>query len=183
MIPFPDKRYHIIYADPPWQFGSKAYQDSGRDFDKLEKHYDTMTIQDIKNLPVQNISEKDCICFMWVTDAFLKEGIEVLESWGFKYKTIGFNWIKKYASGEFCVNFAPWTLKSWEVCLIGIKGSMGKYKTSNNVRGLMLEERTEHSKKPNETRKRIEEMFSNSSKIELFARQKVEGWDCWGNEV
>jgi len=106
----PNKKYTVIYADPPWQFGSKAYQDSNRNMLDLDKtQYDTMTIQDIKRLPISSITDEDCICFMWVVDSHLKEGIEVLESWGFKYKTIGFNWIKKYSSGEFCVNFAPWT--------------------------------------------------------------------------
>ncbi|WIV11166.1 MT-A70 family methyltransferase [Proteiniborus sp. MB09-C3] len=184
MPPFPSKKYHVIYADPPWKYGSKKYQDNGRDFDKLEdNHYQTMTLEEFKKLPVQDIAERDCICFMWVTDSHLKEGIKLLEAWGFKYKTIGFNWIKKYESGETCVNFAPWTLKSWELCLIGVKGSMGKYKIANNVKGLLKEIRTKHSKKPEEARKRIEKLFGNISKIELFAREKVEGWDCWGNEV
>jgi len=177
-------KYKIIYADPPWQFGSKAYQDSNRTMLKLEEtQYDTMDIETLKKLPINNIADEDCICFMWVTDSHLKEGIEVLESWGFKYKTIGFNWIKKYASGSFCVNFAPWTLKSWEICLIGIKGTMGKYKQVNNIQGLIIAERTKHSKKPNEVRSRIDKLFGDIPKIELFAREKVEGWDAWGNEV
>lgn len=184
MIPFPNKKYQIIYADPPWKFGSKKYQDGNRDFDKLEKnHYETMTIQELKQLPVKEIIEKDAICFMWVTDSHLKEGIEVLESWGFKYKTIAFNWIKYYESGQECVNFAPWTLKSWEICLLGIKGSMGKYKKANNVRGLLKELRTKHSKKPNEARVRIKQLFGDLQCIELFAREEHEYWDVWGNEV
>ena len=184
MIQFPKKKYQVIYADPPWQFDSKKYQDGNRDFDKLEvNHYSTMTIDELKQLPVSDITEKDSICFMWVTDSHLKEGIEVLESWGFKYKTIGFNWIKKYPSGKNCVNFAPWTLKSWEICLIGIKGTMGKYKKVNNIRGLLEEVRIKHSKKPNEARIRIAELFGDIPKIELFAREIVDGWDCWGNEV
>ena len=82
MIQFPKKKYQVIYADPPWQFGSKKYQDGNRDFDKLEvNHYSTMTIDELKQLPVSDITEKDSICFMWVTDSHLKEGIEVLESW------------------------------------------------------------------------------------------------------
>lgn len=178
------KKYNIIYADPPWQYGSKKYQDGNRDFDKLEdNHYKTMTIKEIKTLPIKNIIKEDCICFMWVTDSHLKEGIEVLELWGFTYKTIGFNWIKKYNNGKTCVNFAPWTLKSWEICLIGIKGSMGKYKKVNNVRGLLEEERTLHSKKPEEARNRIVELFGDLPKLELFAREKINGWDCWGDEI
>jgi len=183
MIPFPKKKYNIIYADPPWQYGSKQYQDGGRDFDKLESHYNVMSIEDIKRLPVNNIAEKDCMLFLWVTDSHIKEGLAVIEAWGFEYKTIGFNWIKKYKSGSYCVNFAPWLLKSWEICLIGIRGTMGKYKKANNIQGLLIEERTIHSKKPNEARKRIDLLFGDIPKIELFAREKINGWDVWGKEA
>lgn len=179
-----NKKYNIIYADPAWKFGSKAYQDGNRKMLKLEEsQYETMTVSDIKSLPIKDITEKDSICFLWCVDSFLKEGIEVLESWGFKYKTIAFNWIKHYESGEVCVNFAPYTLKSWELCLIGVKGSIGKIKVNNNVKGLLTDVRTKHSKKPDETRNRIELLCGDKPRIELFARQYADGWDCWGNEV
>lgn len=178
------KKYNVIYVDPPWHYQSGRVQDAGRKPDRLEEnHYPTMTLEEIKNLDVEGLTDKDCICFMWVTDSHLKEGIEVLESWGFTYKTIGFNWIKKYKSGAFCVNNAPWTLKSWELCLIGIKGKMSKYKTKNNVQGLVFSVRREHSRKPDEVRQSINAMFENCPKLELFARQKTQGWDVWGNEI
>lgn len=177
------KSYQVIYADPPWQYGSKHYQDGDRDFKDLAAHYDSMTIDNIKALPVKVIADKDAACFMWVTDSHLKEGIEVLESWGFKYKTLAFVWVKKYATGETCVNFAPWTLKSSEVCLLGIKGKMGDKKIANNVRQLIEAERTNHSKKPDEARKRIKLLFGEIPAIELFARERNDGWDAWGNEV
>ena len=177
------KKYKIIYVDPPWKYGSKQYQDGGREFDKLERQYETMTISEIKNIPIKKITEDDCACFMWVTDSHLKDGIEVLESWGFKYTTIAFNWIKKTNKGNTCVNFAPWTLKSSEICLLGIKGSMGKYKKSNKIRQLIEAERLKHSQKPNEARKRIIELFGDIPRIELFAREKTKGWDVWGNEI
>lgn len=179
-----NKKYNIIYADPPWQFGSKAYQDKNRKMLKLEEtQYNTMTIDELKQLPIKKISDENCVCIMWCVDSFLKEGIELLESWGFKYKTIAFNWIKHYESGEVCVNFAPYTLKSWEICILGLKGSIGKIKEVNNVQGLLNEVRTKHSKKPDEARKRIDIIFGNKPRIELFARQYADGWDCWGNEV
>ena len=178
------KKYKVIYADPPWQFGSKAYQDGGRDMLKLEEtQYSTMTIDQIKKLPVKEIADTDCACFLWCVDSFFKEGIELLEAWGFKYKTIAFNWLKTYESGKFCVNFAPWTLKSWEICLLGIKGKMGQYKVSNSVQGLVTAVRTKHSKKPDIVREKIEQLFGTVPKIELFARQESEGWDVWGDEV
>lgn len=180
MIPFPDKKYNIIYADPPWQFGSKHYQDGNRDFNSLEKQYQTMTIQDIENLKVP--SNNDCACFMWTTDAHLKEAIQVMEKWGFTYKTIAFIWIKKYENGSLVYNFAPWTLKSCEICILGIKGVMGKYKKVNNVKQLVEAVRTKHSRKPVEVRKRIDDLFGDVPRIELFARTKVHGWDVWGND-
>jgi len=179
-----NKKYQIIYADPPWDFGCKAYQDGGRDMLLLsETKYKTMSIQDIKNLPISNIIDNDCALFLWTTDAHLEFAIQVINSWGFKYKTIGFLWLKKYANGSRVYNFAPWTLKSSEMCLLGLKGRMGKLKKKNNVKGLVEETRTDHSKKPNEVRNRIVELFGDIPRIELFARKKTEGWDVWGNEV
>jgi site-specific DNA-methyltransferase (adenine-specific) len=151
---------------------------------KLEEtQYNTLSISQIKKLPIKEITETDCACFLWCVDSFFKEGIELLEEWGFKYKTIAFNWIKTYESGKFCVNFAPWTLKSWEICLLGLKGQMGKYKKANNIQGLITSVRTKHSKKPDIIRDKIVELFGDIPRIELFARQKTEGWDIWGNEL
>ena len=106
-----------------------------------------------------------------------------MEKWGFKYKTIAFVWLKKTSTGKTVLNFAPHTLKSTEICLLGIKGSMKDYKKSNNVRQLIEAERKEHSRKPNEARLRIEELYPDAVKIELFARINPKGWDVWGNEV
>jgi len=184
------KKYDIIYADPAWQYGSKElYGDKSKEgkrenrFRKLERMYDTMSLAEIKQLPVKNMIGKNAACFLWVTDSHLKEGIEVLESWGFKYKTIAFNWIKKTNKGNTYVNFAPWTLKSSEICLLGMRGTMGKLKTDNTVRQLIEAERTKHSKKPMESRERIEQLFADADRIELFARENHVGWDAWGNEV
>ena len=183
MIKFPDKKYRIIYADPPWSFGSKQYQDSGRPMIPLENKYPVLSVEDIKSLPVRGICEDDAALFLWVTDAHLREGLDVINSWGFIYKTIAFVWVKYYKSGSLCVNFAPWTLKSSEICLLGLCGTMGKYKGANNIRQLVEAERTNHSKKPEEVRNRIDTLFPNGNRIELFARTKAEGWDVWGDEV
>ena len=142
-----------------------------------------MTLKQIKQLPINKISKNDSLLFMWVTDSHLKQGIEVIENWGFEYKTIAFNWIKHYESGERCVNFSPYTLKSWEVCLLGTKGKTGDIMISNNIQGYIDSIRTKHSKKPNEVRSKINNLVGDKNKIELFARQQAEGWDCWGNET
>ncbi len=184
MIPFPKKKYNIIYADPAWSFNSSIYQDSGRLFNKkITDHYSTMSINDINNLKVKEITNEDCILFLWTTDSHLPEALKVIKSWGFKYKTIGFTWVKQYKSGSYCYNFGSYTLKSTEICLIGLKGKLKNIKKTNNVKGLVFAERTQHSKKPDIIRKKIVELCGDLPRIELFARQKVEGWDCWGNEV
>ena len=184
-----NKKYSVIYADPPWQYGSKAYQlgNSGKDGYRRGKsmtHYmDVMSIKAIKELPVKDITTDNAVCFMWCTDSHLPEGIEVLKAWGFKYKTIAFNWIKYYESGTPVVNVAPWTLKSWEICLLGVKGSMTKEKLNNSVLGLVRTIRREHARKPDQVRNRIDQMFGHLPRIELFARNHSKGWDVWGNET
>ncbi|GAF77219.1 unnamed protein product [marine sediment metagenome] len=182
--PFPNKKYQIIYADPPWHFGCKAYQGGGREMLLLsETQYPTMSIQQIKDLPVKEIIDKDCALFLWTTDAHLEFAIDIIKTWGFKYKTIAFLWLKKYATGSFVYNFAPWTLKSHEICLLGLKGKMRRFKKANNIKGLVEAIRTSHSKKPDEVRNRIVELFGNIPRIELFAREKARGWDVWGDEA
>jgi len=178
-------KYNVIYADPAWKYWSKSAvnNSSWSEIKKLSEHYESMTTQDIKNLPVKNIIDEDCACFLWVTDSHLKEWIEVLEAWGFKYKTIAFNWIKKTSKWNTYKNVAPWTLKSSEICLLGTKWAMTKYKQANNVEQLIEAERTKHSKKPEEAIKRIETLFWDLPRLEMFCRFPREGWDVWGNEA
>ena len=184
MIPFPKKKYNIIYADPPWTFESKSYQDGNRDMIDIQKaQYNTMTEQEICSLPVQAIADHNCILFMWVTDSHLKEALSVINAWGFTYKTICFTWVKQYASGSYCYNFSPYVLKSTEICLIATKGKLKEIKKRNDIKGLVFAERTKHSKKPQEVRNLITKMCKDLPRIELFAREKTKGWDAWGNEV
>lgn len=86
------KKYQIIYADPPWQY--KVYSEKGKGR-SAENHYPTMSIEDICKLPVNKIASDDCVLFMWMTFPTLKEGLKVIEEWGFKYKTVAFVWIKR----------------------------------------------------------------------------------------
>ena len=185
IIPLPDKKYNIIYADPPWHYGSKSAinNTSGKTIKPLEDHYNTMTLNELKELPIKELTKEDTACFMWVTDSHIDEALEILKSWGFKYKTIAFNWVKTTSKGNYCKNVAPWTMKSSEICLLGIKGKMTKYKQVNNIESLVIAERTKHSRKPKEVRDRIELLFGDTPRIELFAREKTEGWDSWGNEI
>lgn len=183
MIPFPNKEYNIIYADPPWNYNKGVYQDSGRKDRQLSDIYKTMTIADINNMDVKGISNRDCALFLWVTDSHLKEGIQLIDVWGFTYRTIVFIWKKVTKNGKTCANVGAWTMKNCEICLLGVKGNMLKNKKANNIFQLVEAEREGHSRKPEEVRNRIDEIFGDLPRIELFAREKVEGWDSWGNEV
>ena len=183
------KKYQIIYADPPWKFGSRL-----RNGTKNKQHgvgrldvdvvnYDTMTIKEICDIPIKNIADNNCILFIWSTDAHLEECMKVINAWGFKYKTIAFNWLKKNKDGTQKYYYGHWTVKSGEMCLLATKGTSHKLLIKHNIRQLVESRREEHSKKPKEVRNRIFEMFGDILRIELFAREKTEGWDVWGNEV
>jgi site-specific DNA-methyltransferase (adenine-specific) len=182
-IPFPNKKYQIVYADPPWSFSSKELQKyDGKRFTSMDKHYQTQSKDWIKNLPVSNITQTDCALFLWSTDAHLGEAIETMVNWGFKYITVAFVWEKLTATGKTVANLGAWTMKNYELCLFGTKGAMLKYKKVNNIYQKVAAERTKHSRKPEQVRKNIELLFGDLPRIELFARQKTEGWDVWGNE-
>ena len=185
MIPFPNKKYNIVYADPPWNYSSKSAVNNttGMEIKPLSNHYNTMKLQELEELPIKNITQKDAVCFLWVTDSHLDEALQIFKAWGFKYKTIAFNWIKTTSKGNYFKNVAPWTMKSSEICLLGVKGTMSKYKKANNIESLVIAQRTRHSKKPHEVRKRIELLFGDLPRIELFARERIKGWDSWGDQI
>lgn len=178
---FPIKKYKIIYADPPWNF--KTYSEKGRT-KTPDNHYKLMEIDDIKKLPISSIADDDAVLFLWVPWCNLLDGLETMKSWGFKYSCCGFIWIKqnKHKDSLF-FGLGKWTRNNSEVCLLGIKGHPLKYKINYSVHEVIISRIERHSKKPNEARNRIDKMFGDIAKIELFARQKVDGWDVWGDEV
>ena len=184
IIPFPDKRYQIIYADPPWSFGGGGvYQDGGRKPRETNRQYRLTKTSVLKELPVNRIADEDCLLFMWVTDQHVPDALELMKSWGFRYCTVAFYWLKQYHTGTTCFNVGCWTMKSVEMVLLGLKGKPMHFKIKRNVKQLVQAERTAHSKKPDEVRNRIVELVGDRPRIELFARQEVVGWDVWGDEV
>lgn len=175
-----DKKYNIIYADPPWKYSqrSKNTKFSGG----ACAHYDLMPMKDIEALPIHQIAADNCALFLWTTFPLLDEQIKLFKTWGFTYKTLGFSWIKtnsKNGKPFFGVGF--YAKSNCEVCLMGIKGRMKP--VSNCVSSCVISPRREHSRKPDEVRERIVELFGDLPRVELFARQYADGWDCWGNEV
>ena len=184
MIPFPDKKYQIIYADPPWSFGGGGvYQDSNRPVRSTASQYLLTNTKDLCLLPVSTISADNSLLFMWVTDQHIPDALNLMDAWGFRYCTVAFYWVKKYANGSQCSNVGCWTMKNCEQVLLGLKGKPMHLKKKRNIKQLVEAERTKHSQKPAEVRERIVQLCGDLPRIELFARQKTEGWDVWGNEV
>lgn len=175
------RKYNIIYADPPW-----AYRDKRDKHPRLcggaSVHYPTMSLSDIEALPVADIADDNCILFLWATFPNLQESLNVIKAWGFKYKTLGFSWIKtNKKNGQPFFGIGYYTKSNCEVCLIATKGR--PQIVSNKISSVLVAPRGEHSKKPDIVRDKIVELCGDVPRIELFARQKTKGWDAWGNEV
>lgn len=170
------KKYNIIYADPPWRYEQKGVQGAA------ERHYSTMTVEDICRMPIANICEKDCLLFMWATFPQLREALQVIHSWGFNYKTVAFVWLKQNKSGKgWFYGLGFWTRGNAELCLLATRGKPKR--KSNRVHQFIISPLRGHSQKPDEAREKIVALVGDLPRIELFARQKTEGWDVWGNEV
>jgi len=175
------KKYSIIYADPPWQY--RTYSKKGN-IRSAELHYNTLSLEEICNFPVKDICEKDAVLFLWTTQTHLEQSFKVIKAWGFEYKTMGFTWVKKNRkSDSFFIGLGYYTRANPEYCLLATRGKTLK-RQDKSIRNLVIAKVREHSRKPDEVRKRIERLFDkNLKKIELFARNKTPGWDVWGNEV
>lgn len=170
------KKYNVIYADPPWRYEQKRLQGAA------EKHYATMNIEDMCALPVRALADKDCVLFLWTTFPMLPEALRLIKAWGFEYKTVAFVWLKQNKkSPSWFYGLGFWTRGNAEVCLLAKRGKPKR--SSASVHQLIISPIEQHSKKPDETRERIVSLMGDVPRIELFARQKTEGWDVWGNEA
>ena len=178
-IPFPNKKYQIIYADPPWSFNFQKR--NGLSDEAKGRLYPTMKGQDIVDLPVSAIAADNAVLFLWVMNSELPLALDVIKGWGFTYKTVAFTWVKTTVNGKYCFGGGNWTRSNPELCLLATKGKPKRISAS--VRELVVSERRQHSRKPDEIRQAIVELVGDLPRIELFARNKAEGWDVWGNEV
>lgn len=149
-----DKRYSIIYADPPWTYRDKALSGNRGACCK----YNVMSIEEIAEIPVKKISKKDCVLFMWVTMPKLNECFNVIKEWGFEYKTCAFVWIKENKKSESLFwGMGRWTRANAEICLIATKGNPKR--VSAKVHSVIISKIREHSRKPDEVRQRIVDLL------------------------
>lgn len=179
-------KYGAILADPPWQFKSlwgTAPGPGNRNADYL-----TMDVDEIVALPVSELAAPDCALFMWGIWILLPRMNEIIEGWGFRYKTCAFDWMKANPrqldmlrdDADVQMGLGYWTRANSEFCLLGTRGSPKRLNA--DVRQGIIEPRREHSRKPDCIYERIERLVAGPY-CELFARTKRPGWDAWGNEV
>lgn len=185
----PEKKYQVIYADPPWDYGGKMQYDKtcikseNVGFEKnvfissASFKYPTLKLNDLKKLNVASIADDNCILFMWTTGPQFANSIELGESWGFEYKTVAFVWDKQMH------NPGRYTLSQTEFVLAFKKGKFPTPRGARNIRQLVSVHRSQHSEKPEIVIDGITKMFPEQSKIELFARKNYYGWDNWGLEI
>jgi len=171
-----EKKYKIIYADPPWKYNDEGCQGTATNY------YNTMSNDDLCNLPIKELADEDCVLFIWGTYPKLPEVLEVIKAWGFEYKSIAFQWIKKNKQdGKWFYGLGRWTRGNTEPCFIATKGNPKRI--SESVFQIVESPLREHSRKPDVVRNKIIELVGDLPRIELFARHRFEGWDVLGNEA
>jgi N6-adenosine-specific RNA methylase IME4 len=184
---FPVGQFDVIYMDPPWSYYNdmSVTPDQNKSTDGMSKlKYPVLGSEDLKKLPIQQIAAKDSLLFIWTTDYHLKLAVELIHQWGFTYKTVGFIWMKLTKSGIPVSFMGAYTKKSGvELCLLATKGNPHPLVINHKVGSLVMSQRQEHSRKPEEVRIRIDQLVGNVKKVELFARSKSPGWVSWGNEL
>ena len=185
-LPFPplpsvrdEERFAIIYADPPWDYkGQLQHAGPGSgDSGGAVRHYPTVRLRDLQQLPVEAIAADDALLFLWATSPHLDQAIALGKAWGFQWATVAFVWDKQRVNPGF------YTMSQCELCLVFKRGRIPSPRGARNIRQLISTPRQAHSQKPAEARRRIEAMFPTQRKIELFARESPPNWETWGNEI
>jgi len=170
------KKYKIIYADPAWVYKDKANAGNRG----AEYKYKCSSTEEMGKLNIN--AHEHSICLMWCTYPQLKEGLKLMELWGFEYKTIAFTWVKtNKKSDSFFMGMGNYTRSNPEICLLGKKGE-GIKRIDASIRNLQIHKLKGHSVKPEEIKNQITKLFGKVPRIELFARTKTKGWDVWGDE-
>lgn len=196
--------YDIIYLDPPWHYNSRANHKT-KFRGGVHGHYPTMTMDQIRALPIPDIANKTAAVLMWCTWPYIDEQITLFKHWGFRYRTVAIEWIKlnpkgywtpmadpNYANDKTYVRYNDayhsvffgvgyYTKSNPEPLLLGMRGQLPTM--TNSLSNVLHAPRGRHSEKPPEARDRIVQLFGDRPRVELFARDAAPGWDVWGNDV
>lgn len=214
-------KYDLIYADPAWHWKPRSAKGEGR---SAKNHYTVTSLEDMKALPVRSIAARRSVLCMWAIDPMLPQALELMDAWGFEYKTVVFYWVKTTKKSKIAFEgnkafFSPdvygsslwndllamgftglpvfftglgyYTRANPEMCLLGtrkrdllqlIPGG-GLPVRDHAVPRLIVSPVGRHSQKPEEARLRLERLFGDVNRVELFARSRRPNWDAWGNEV
>ena len=174
--PLTPGKYGVILCDPPWNF--KVW--SGVSDKSAAGKYDVMNLEGLTRLPVADLAAPDCMMIMWAVQAMLPEALDLMNRWGFRYKTAG-SWAKQSSTGN------KWAFGTGYIMRCAaefyIVGTRGKPKSAvKNIRNLIVAPVREHSRKPDDLHTSLERMFPKADKCELFARESRPGWSTWGNQ-
>jgi len=177
----PQKKYEIIYADPPWHY---ALRNNGTAFGGgVTQKYDTMSVEEICDIPVKDWVKDDAMLFLWTTMPYLEKSFQVVNAWGFEYKTMAFTWVKmNKTTPGFFRGVGQWTKSNAELCLLCRRGNAFP-RTHKDVAQIIMEPRREHSRKPDRVRDDIVRLVGDRPRLEMFARTATPGWDVWGNQT
>jgi N6-adenosine-specific RNA methylase IME4 len=169
--PQSNDQFDVIYADPPWRYGSPKAEPPNR---RIENHYPTMPLGDICALRVP--AAKDAVLYLWATAPLLPEALQVMEAWGFRYKSCAI-WDKQR------VGIGHWWRGQHELLLVGVRGKARPPQSTLRRSSVFRAPRGRHSEKPAEVRDYIAQAFPAARRLEMFARVTSPGWKAWGNEV
>src|SRR3990167_1990874 len=180
------KKYKIIYADPPWKWCGYVDRLGPR---SIENHYNTMSIDDMKLIPVSELADKNSVLFFWVVQSILPPALEIISSWGFEFKTVAFAWVKIkgkqdrlfYAGEDVRMGLGYHTRAGFEQCWLATRGA-GYERLSKGEPQVVFSPRREHSRKPDEIADAIVRLCGDVPRLEMFARTRRPGWDQYGNE-
>jgi len=173
------KKYSIILADPPWNYSNWKDKKHG----SHKPHYHGIKPSNLSKLPVQNVAAEDSVLLMWATAPMMPDAIALMESWGFKYKTIAFVWNKKYKSGKPYCGLGFYTRSGSEFVLLGTRGKVLERKSHSVLQVFDAEVERPHSTKP-DIKSKIDELFgAGHNRLEMFGRKKTAGWKVIGNEI
>ena len=168
-MPFSKRRkFGAIYADPPWSFRNWSAKGTGRN---AISHYDCLDFKALASLPIADLAAENCALFLWATDPLLPRAFELIQAWGFDYKSVAFYWVKLNSAAkhdaDYFTGLGYWTRANPEQCLLATRGKPKRH--AKDVRRLVVEKRREHSRKPDCVRERIERLVTGPY-LELFAR-------------